>query len=135
MKKKLRSMVLSHNSESYCQVLRFSVLIGLMVFLPLSTYGTYSAPGASDLLTLQQVRISGTITDSNTGEPLAGVNIVAVGTITGTNTDANGKYSLNVANLSGTLQISFIGYITQGVAIGGRTTINVSLVQEVTALS
>jgi len=106
-----------------------------MVFLPLSIYGTYSDPGASDLLTLQQIRISGTITDSNTGEPLAGVNIVLKGTIIGANTDNDGKFSLNVPNLTGTLQVSFIGYITQDIAIGGRTSISVSLVQEVQALS
>ncbi len=135
MKKKLKSMFLSHTYVSYCQVLRFSVLIGLMVFLPLSTYGTYSDPGASDLLTLQQIRISGNITDSNTGEPLPGVNIVVKGTIIGANTDNGGKFSLNVPNLTGTLQVSFIGYVTQDIAIEGRTTINVSLVQEVQALS
>jgi TonB-linked SusC/RagA family outer membrane protein len=106
-----------------------------MVFLPLSTYGTCSDPGASDLLTLQQIRISGTITDSNTGEPLPGVNIVVKGTIIGANTDNGGKFSLNVPNLTGTLQVSFIGYVTQDIAIEGRTTINVSLVQEVQALS
>jgi len=106
-----------------------------MVFLPLSTYGTYSDPGASDLLTLQQIRISGNITDSNTGEPLPGVNIVVKGTIIGANTDNGGKFSLNVPNLTGTLQVSFIGYVTQDIAIEGRTTINVSLVQEVQALS
>ncbi len=106
-----------------------------MVLLSLSTYGTYSNPGASDLLTLQQVRISGTITDSNTGEPLAGVNIVVEGTTIGTSTDINGKYSLNVPNLTGTLQMTYIGYVTQKISISGRTTIDVSLVSDIQALS
>jgi TonB-linked SusC/RagA family outer membrane protein len=135
MKKKLRLLFLSHDSGRYCRFLRFSALMCLMVLLSLSTYGTYSNPGASDLLTLQQVRISGTITDSNTGEPLAGVNIVVEGTTTGTSTDVNGKYSLNVPNLKGTLQMTYIGYVTQRIPINERTTIDVSLVSDIQALS
>jgi TonB-linked SusC/RagA family outer membrane protein len=115
--------------------MRFSLFIGLMALLPLSSYGNYTDPGAIDLLADQQVRISGTITDSNTGDPLPGVNIVLEGTTTGISTDGNGKFSLNVPNLSGTLQITFIGYVTQKVPIDGRTTINVSLVSDIQALS
>ena len=133
MKKKLRLLFLSHDADSSCRFLRSSVLMCLMVFLPLSTFGSFTDTGASDLLT-QQVVVSGTITDSNTGEALPGVNVVLKGTTIGASTNSSGKFSLNVPNLTGTLQVSFIGYITQDIAIDGRTTVNVSLVQEVQAL-
>ncbi len=44
----------------------------------------------------QQITVSGKVTDSQTGEPIAGVNVVVKGTTIGTMTDASGNYSLNV---------------------------------------
>ncbi len=73
--------------------------------------------------------------DTQTGIP--GVNILLKGTTTGTTTDANGDYSLPVpdADVNGTLVFSFIGYVTVEEAIGGRTSINVSLNPDVTSLN
>src|SRR5690606_21482999 len=51
------------------------------------------------------------------GEPMIGVNILAKGTITGTTTDTNGEFSLNVADNVNILVVSFIGYATQEVPI------------------
>ena len=42
----------------------------------------------------QEQTITGTVTDDVSGEPLAGVNVIIEGTVTGTSTDLNGKYSL-----------------------------------------
>ncbi|WPU93594.1 TonB-dependent receptor [Mucilaginibacter sabulilitoris] len=72
------------------------------------------------------VTISGRVTD-NTGAPMPGVNVALKGTTLGTVTDANGKYSLNVPDQTGTLVFSFVGYISQEVAIGNNTAINVKL--------
>jgi len=52
----------------------------------------------SSLSMLQQVKISGTVTDANTGEPLPGVNILVEGTMQGVVTDVFGKYSIDVAD-------------------------------------
>ncbi|NDU95589.1 SusC/RagA family TonB-linked outer membrane protein [Spirosoma terrae] len=72
--------------------------------------------------------ISGTVIGADDQKPLPGVSILVKGTNTGTTTNANGTYSLNVSNAStATLTFSFIGYETQVVAIGNQTTINVSL--------
>jgi TonB-linked SusC/RagA family outer membrane protein len=71
--------------------------------------------------------VSGTVTDAATSNPLPGVNILVVGTSTGTATDANGHYSMNVPSLQDTLRFSFIGYKTQMIPINGKKTINVSL--------
>jgi TonB-linked SusC/RagA family outer membrane protein len=75
----------------------------------------------------QNNTVSGTVTDSQTGETLPGVNILVVGTSTGTATNAKGHYSLSVSSLQDSLRFSFIGYKSQTVPINGRTTINIKL--------
>ncbi|MDR8390378.1 TonB-dependent receptor [Aliifodinibius sp. S!AR15-10] len=75
----------------------------------------------------QLEQIQGTVTDAESGAPLPGVNVLIKGTTTGTSTDNNGQYELNVPSLQDTLVFSFIGYETQQVPINGRTEINVAL--------
>mgnify|MGYP006281688849 CR=1 FL=1 len=75
-----------------------------------------------------QMQISGTVTNSETGEPIPGVSIVVKGQTTiGTTTDMDGNYSLEVPSDAEALVFSFVGMQEQEVAIEGRTTINVSL--------
>ncbi|MGV3587436.1 MAG: SusC/RagA family TonB-linked outer membrane protein [Adhaeribacter sp.] len=81
----------------------------------------------------QGLAIKGRVTAEN-GEGLPGVTVLVKGTSNGTATDASGNYALNVANGTGTLVISFIGYTTQEVAINNRTTINVTLAPDAKAL-
>jgi TonB-linked SusC/RagA family outer membrane protein len=83
---------------------------------------------------LQQRRVTGTVTDSNTGDPLPGVNIVVQGTTTGTVTGLDGKYTIDVPNNNAVLVFSFISYVNQAVTVGSQSTINVSLIEEVRAL-
>ena len=82
----------------------------------------------------QQVTIRGTVTDGTTGDPMPGVNIVVSGTTTGTMTDAAGSFTLDVPNANATLQFSFIGYVSQSVPLGGRTTLAISLTSDVAQL-
>lgn len=85
---------------------------------------------------LEVLSIAGRVTDdTNTGIP--GVNVVLKGTTTGTATDETGAYSLSIPdeNSNGVLVFSFIGYLTVEEPIGGRTTINVSLRQDVLSLN
>ncbi|WP_434086520.1 SusC/RagA family TonB-linked outer membrane protein [Pontibacter populi] len=81
----------------------------------------------------QGVTLKGKVVNEN-GEGLPGVTVVLKGTTTGTSTDINGNFSLNVPQTGGTLVLSFIGYTTQEVAIGGQTTFNVALQPDVKAL-
>ena len=76
---------------------------------------------------MQQIAVSGKITDASTGEALAGVNIVVEGTTIGTISDINGTYSLLGVDRNASLVFSFIGYVKQVVAISGRTVVNVAL--------
>lgn len=66
------------------------------------------------------------------GEPLPGVSVLLKGTSTGTVTDVNGNFTLNAAE--GTLVFSFIGYKTIEVGIDNRSTVNVTLEEDVTTL-
>ena len=68
----------------------------------------------------QNFTVKGKITDINTGETLVGVSVVIKGTTTGTQTDANGDFSLSVAPNS-MLQITYVGYSSQVIpATNGR---------------
>ncbi|SHE37719.1 TonB-linked outer membrane protein, SusC/RagA family [Fodinibius roseus] len=79
----------------------------------------------------QTAEVAGTVTDSNSGEVLPGVNISVAGTTIGTTTNAEGRFRLEVPSLNDTLRFSFIGYESQSLPINGRTTIDVQLVPSV----
>jgi TonB-linked SusC/RagA family outer membrane protein len=82
----------------------------------------------------QQARITGTVTDAETGEPMPGVNITVKGTNIGEITDAEGRYSLALTDRNVSLVFSFIGYITQEIPLNGRTTLDIALVGELKGL-
>jgi TonB-linked SusC/RagA family outer membrane protein len=82
----------------------------------------------------QQVRVSGTIVDETSGAGMPGVNIQVKGTTIGAISDENGKFSLNAPDGNATLVFSFIGYVSQEVALGGRNTISVAMKSELTDL-
>lgn len=71
--------------------------------------------------------ITGTVADASTGESLPGVNILVKGTNTGTVTDMDGKYTIDVPDSGTDLVFSFVGYETQEVPLGNQRLINVSL--------
>lgn len=71
--------------------------------------------------------VSGTITDAETGEPLIGANILVVGSSTGTVTDFDGTYSLNLSADAKQLEISYTGYASQVIDINGRSAIDVTM--------
>ena len=75
--------------------------------------------------------VSGTVTDADTGEPLIGVNILLQGTDSGTTTNINGEYTLNVSSLEGTLLFRYIGYKAKQVSINGNDVIDVELESDI----
>ncbi|MEK6478981.1 TonB-dependent receptor [Catalinimonas sp. 4WD22] len=77
--------------------------------------------------------ITGKVTDEN-NDPLPGVSILVKNTTTGTVTDIEGNYRLNVSDDATTLVFSSVGYTTEEVAIGDQNVINVSLVPDIQAL-
>ena len=66
---------------------------------------------------MAQAQVRGTVTDEN-GEPVIGASVVVKGTTVGTVTDMDGKFALpEVPSSAKTLMISYIGMVTQEVAI------------------
>lgn len=80
----------------------------------------------SQIIMAQSKTITGTVTD-DTNQPLPGVSIRIEGTNTGTITDFDGNYSLNVPLGNVVLQFSFIGFKDQNVNVANQTTVNVQL--------
>ena len=76
---------------------------------------------------LADVTVNGRITDATTNEGLAGASVVLKGTQRGTTTDANGEYKIVVPNGNAVLVVGFIGFVSQEVVVGNRSTVNVSL--------
>lgn len=74
----------------------------------------------------QDVVVEGTVKD-NTGQTLPGVNIVVEGTFTGTVTNMDGYYSLNLSSSDVTLVFSFIGMNTIKEEVKGRSKIDVTM--------
>lgn len=68
--------------------------------------------------------ISGLVSDEKR-EPLPGVSVVVKGTQTGTITDINGKYILNVPDKVGLLVFSYVGYLHQEVPVGNQATLDI----------
>lgn len=79
--------------------------------------------------------ITGTVTSSADGSPLPGVSVLVKSTTTGTTTDADGKYSINVPDANSILVVSFIGFATQEIPVGTQTSIDVKLAEDITQLN
>lgn len=76
-----------------------------------------------------QVRVSGQILDQASGEALIGASVLEKGTSSGTNTDLEGNFVLNVASGKTVLSISYTGYESQEVALNSRISLVVRLKQ------
>ena len=76
-----------------------------------------------------QVKVNGVVIDKNK-EPLIGVNITIKGISTGTITDVNGKYTIQVPDSKSTLVFSYIGYKTDQIVVGKNTLVNVIMEED-----
>lgn len=73
--------------------------------------------------------VSGTVTDAN-NQPLIGATVVVAGTSIGATTDLKGAYKINVPNKAASIEVSYIGYQNQTVAVQSRAVINVILKED-----
>ncbi|MDR3267740.1 MAG: SusC/RagA family TonB-linked outer membrane protein, partial [Tannerella sp.] len=90
-------------------------------------------PGTNGVMQ-NRISVSGIVTDV-AGEPVIGANIVEKGTTNGTITNVDGAFTLSVSTQA-TLQISFIGYITQEISAlsGGGSPLIIKLIEDTQAL-
>ncbi len=83
-------------------------------------------------LSAQSKMLEGVVTDVN-GNPLEGVSVAVKSTKTGVTTDKTGKYSIHV-NTGAVLIFSYTGFVTQEETVDGRTSINITLLNNPTSL-
>ncbi|MDR0559246.1 MAG: carboxypeptidase-like regulatory domain-containing protein, partial [Prevotellaceae bacterium] len=76
-----------------------------------------------------QGKITGKVSDES-GTSIAGVSVVIKGTNVGVSTGTDGSYSINTTGADNVLVFSLMGFTTHEAVAGGRTVINVTLVEE-----
>ena len=81
----------------------------------------------------QRITVTGTVTSASDNLVLSGLTVVVKGTVLGTVTNADGKYSMETT-ADATLQFSFVGFVTQEIPVQGRTTIDVVMQPTVEAI-
>ena len=112
--------------------LYFSVAFALSIALaPTSAYAVGNPVGSPDASMPQAVqqngnhKVTGRVVDS-AGEPLIGATIMVEGTKEGAVTDIDGNFTINTTSKA-KLVISYVGYTTQTIPVGDKTTIDVTL--------
>jgi len=95
------------------------VMILLMFFLTALISPGYLAFG-------QTQTITGTVSDQQ-GQPVIGATVIVKGTTAGTLTDINGQYTLPNVAPDATIAFSFVGFVSQEVAVAGRSKIDITL--------
>lgn len=91
--------------------------------------------GSGTALFAQERRVTGKVTDAGDGAGIPGATILVKGTTRGTQTDAQGNYSIQVPGDGTTLVFSFVGTTTQEITIGNRLQIDVSLSNDARSLN
>ncbi|WP_338356514.1 SusC/RagA family TonB-linked outer membrane protein [Yeosuana marina] len=94
-------------------------LLFLLFFAPICIFG--------------QTTLKGTVTEQSTSIPLPGVNILIKGTATGTATDFDGNYQINVNN-GDVIVFSYVGYNPIEITYTGQSTLNIQLVENTAQL-
>ncbi|PWG79709.1 SusC/RagA family TonB-linked outer membrane protein [Pararcticibacter amylolyticus] len=100
-------------------------------FAPGTSYG--AANDRTTLGTMKRVNVTGTVTDTK-GEPLPGVSIKIKGTNSGTSTDVNGVFRLNLPTGNEVLVVTYLGFKSQEVVANGRTKIDIKMLEDSKAL-
>lgn len=90
--------------------------------------------GFIGLPAMAQFQVKGTVTGANDSEPLIGATIMEKGTTNGCTTDIDGNYTLSVKSGNATLEVSYVGYQSQTVAVKGRNVINIVMNEVDTSL-
>jgi TonB-dependent starch-binding outer membrane protein SusC len=110
------------------QIVKYSILQLAFVLL-FTGIAMASRNGGEVLLEAKanvDVTVKGVVTDEG-GEKIPGVGVTVKGTSRGTNTNSNGEFSISGVDAKTVLVFSFVGYRSQEITVGNRTTINVAL--------
>lgn len=103
-------------------------LLGFLALMMLTYFN-------SGVLFAQETKsVSGQVLDEG-AEPIPGVNVLIVGTSTGTVTDLDGYFQLPAVPQGAMLSFSFIGFQTQEVAVGAQSELNITLLEDIGILN
>ena len=105
-------------------------LLLLAVNTSISMYASVDTKDASIFV---QQSITGTVLDQN-GQPIPGASVTLQGTTKGTVTDFDGNFTIE-ASSGDTLEVSFVGFQSQEIAITNQTSLNITLTEDVESLS
>ncbi|MBT34308.1 MAG: SusC/RagA family TonB-linked outer membrane protein [Thalassobius sp.] len=103
------------------RLLRFSAFVWCFLML-------------SNMLAYGQVAVTGTVNDAE-DMPLPGVSVIIKGSSTGTVTDIDGNFRLEVKNEDAVLIFSYVGFLSKEIPVGEQTTFNIKLDEDVEQLS
>lgn len=106
-------------------------LICTAMLLPASGYATQVAETFT--VGQQASKVTGTVVDAN-GEAIIGASVLVKGTSNGTVTNIDGQFTIMNAPQNATLQISYVGYKSQTVAVNGRSVLKVVLQEDAAVL-
>ena len=108
-------------TSKFRQVVSWLNIIGLLMIFTTAVEANYNP-------NMEAFGVSGKVT-SSTGEALIGATVLLKNTSTGTSTDIDGNYTLDVPNRTDTLVISYTGFIVQEIPVDGRSVIDVVLIE------
>jgi len=123
----MKKMKTSHAAK-FKVLLILPIVTGLLLAFTMEPARSFSDPDR------QNSTITGNVTDESTGMPIPGGIISIRGTTTGTITDKEGNYSIDIGNTIPVLVFSHVGYKSQEIPVESNTKINVQLEREVLAV-
>jgi TonB-dependent starch-binding outer membrane protein SusC len=82
----------------------------------------------------QTFTVSGSVKDAESGMEIPGATVLEQGTLNGTTTDLDGNFTITVSNPNVKLEIAFVGYATQIIAVNNQSNITVALLSQFTEL-
>lgn len=102
-----------------------SIIAAVCMFgaLPAFAGHTYSGKG----VTQTGQTVTGTITDASSGAALSGATVSVKGGNQSTNSDGRGAFTITVPSSNSVLVISYVGFVTQEIAVGANTQVNISM--------
>lgn len=117
--------------------MNLKVLLFFLGIVPWLSIATSQASWLRETLpirSVQEYRISGTVTNASNGEPIEGATVVVRGAGVSTKTDQSGAYTIEIPYRQAVITVSYIGFQPQQISVEGRERIDVELIDDVTAL-
>lgn len=84
---------------------------------------------------VQEQTITGQVISGDDNKPLPGVSVAVKGTTRGTTSDANGQYRISIPNTRAELVFSAVGFVSQEITVGTKSTINITLTTDTRSLN